>query len=342
MKLIGSNINMLSINCLNTCNIHCRFCSEEASVSNNIDTSKYLSKQKIFEIIDECTVCGIEWIVFVGGEPTLRNDLPEIIFYAYKKGIKSGIITNGIRVGEDSDYLKELKKSGLYVVTFSFYGLNDPDTWKITGVKDFFSRNLRGVNNCKKLELRLAFNIVLNKYLIDPLNDLSLWHFFEPYKPSYVFISSIIPKGRAGLIDKLDDVFNIKPDQYVKIFNKIKYLKTSGYLSYIIRMSQFYCKNSRDDGNNLESIEDISCRLRCGIKPEVKWDGQVSACCYYPYSSELVLGNIFEEKLSEIIYGSSSRLNHVLDKLSNTCPEYPQTRDGYLLGCPYLSTIDEL
>ena len=45
-------------------------------------------------------------------EPTLRDDLPELLIYAQKKGIVTGLITNGRKL-KDPKYVKTLEDAGL-------------------------------------------------------------------------------------------------------------------------------------------------------------------------------------------------------------------------------------
>jgi len=55
---------------------------------------------------------GIPHIVFTGGEPTLRSDLPDLIEQAEKQDQVTGLLTNGLRLAETA-YLHKLLQSGL-------------------------------------------------------------------------------------------------------------------------------------------------------------------------------------------------------------------------------------
>jgi organic radical activating enzyme len=63
-------------------------------------------------ILSKAWNAGIPHIIFTGGEPTLRPDLPDLIIEAEKLGQVSGIITDGKRLSE-TKYLHELLKAGL-------------------------------------------------------------------------------------------------------------------------------------------------------------------------------------------------------------------------------------
>ncbi|HEX7432244.1 MAG TPA: radical SAM protein [Anaerolineaceae bacterium] len=63
-------------------------------------------------IMDKAWAAGIPHVVFTGGEPTLRPDLPELIAYAEKLGLVSGVLSDGLRLAE-TKYLQNLLQSGL-------------------------------------------------------------------------------------------------------------------------------------------------------------------------------------------------------------------------------------
>ncbi len=71
-----------------------------------------LSLEEWQTLLSKAWEAGIPHAVFTGGEPTLRADLPELIAYAEKLGMVSGLITDGLRLA-DADYLKSILQAGL-------------------------------------------------------------------------------------------------------------------------------------------------------------------------------------------------------------------------------------
>ncbi len=63
-------------------------------------------------ILEKCWQAGIVHIVFTGGEPTTRPDLPELIGIAQAIGQVTGVITDGSRISE-TRYLHSLLEKGL-------------------------------------------------------------------------------------------------------------------------------------------------------------------------------------------------------------------------------------
>jgi hypothetical protein len=79
-------------------------------VERELDTNEWKA------ILDKAWSAGIPHIVFTGGEPTLREDLFELITYAESLGQVTGLMTDGIRLAE-SDYLRDLLQTGLDHIT---------------------------------------------------------------------------------------------------------------------------------------------------------------------------------------------------------------------------------
>jgi radical SAM protein with 4Fe4S-binding SPASM domain len=89
-------------------------CNNDCAHCYNARSREYpeLSTKKWQEILDLLWEIGIPHIVFTGGEPTLRADLPELISHAEKNGQITGINTNGRRLS-DPKYVDTLVNAGL-------------------------------------------------------------------------------------------------------------------------------------------------------------------------------------------------------------------------------------
>jgi len=71
-----------------------------------------LTKQEWYTILEKAQQAGIPQVVFTGGEPTLRPDLPDLISKCEELGIVSGLLTDGLRFSEKR-YMKTILNSGL-------------------------------------------------------------------------------------------------------------------------------------------------------------------------------------------------------------------------------------
>ncbi len=79
-------------------------------------------------ILDKAWAAGIPHVTFTGGEPTLREDLPDLIARAEKNGQVCGLLTDGLRLA-DKSYLDRLLQTGLDHILFMLQPAN-PDSWK--------------------------------------------------------------------------------------------------------------------------------------------------------------------------------------------------------------------
>jgi hypothetical protein len=74
--------------------------------------ARELSTEEWKSILDKAWEAGIPHIIFTGGEPTLRDDLPELVTHAEKLGQVSGLLSDGLRLA-DEVYLGKLLLAGL-------------------------------------------------------------------------------------------------------------------------------------------------------------------------------------------------------------------------------------
>jgi len=120
-----------------------------------------LNTQQWLKILDKLWRIGIPHIVFTGGEPTLRKDLPELIAHAQQNGQITGINTNGRRLS-DRNYVDELIDAGLdhvQITLESHYAdihdamVNSHGAWKQTtaGIRNVLETPLYVMTNSTML-----------------------------------------------------------------------------------------------------------------------------------------------------------------------------------------------
>ena len=109
------------------CNQHCPYCF--ASSEKDADKGNEPTLEEMGAKFDLLLKLGEERafnIQLSGGEPTVRDDLPEIIRLARDKGFEYiQVNTNGRRIAEEDGYAHTLKDAGAYVIFMQFEGTND-------------------------------------------------------------------------------------------------------------------------------------------------------------------------------------------------------------------------
>jgi hypothetical protein len=87
-----------------------------------------LTTEEWGSVLDKAWLVGIPHVTFTGGEPTLRDDLPDLIARAEKNGQVCGLLTDGLKLA-DKAYLDTLLQTGLDHLLFMLQPAN-PDSWK--------------------------------------------------------------------------------------------------------------------------------------------------------------------------------------------------------------------
>lgn len=114
------------------------------------------------KILDRLWEIGIPHVVFTGGEPTLRTDLPELIRHAEHNGQIAGLNTNGRRLS-DPEYVAQLVEAGLDHVQITFEShmpaihnaiVQAPGAWKqtIAGIRNALDSPLFVMTNTTLLQ----------------------------------------------------------------------------------------------------------------------------------------------------------------------------------------------
>jgi len=90
------------------CNNDCAHCYNEPGRRG----MPSLATDQWREALDRLWAIGVPYVIFTGGEPTLRPDLPELIAHAEGLGMVCGMNTNGRRLA-DREFVEALVAAGL-------------------------------------------------------------------------------------------------------------------------------------------------------------------------------------------------------------------------------------
>ncbi len=87
-----------------------------------------LNTEEWCAIFDKAWSLGIPHIILTGGEPTLRDDLPELIAHTESNGQVVGLLSDGLKLVDDA-YLQTLLQTGLDHLMLSLKP-EDDNSWK--------------------------------------------------------------------------------------------------------------------------------------------------------------------------------------------------------------------
>lgn len=146
------------------CNLDCSYCF--AYERDNEDPKAEDVKKWLLELAG----AGRTFVQFSGGEPTMRDDLPELVQYAKACGHEYiQLNSNGIRLAEDEAYVKRLAQAGLSFVFLQFDGTKD-SIYQITRGRDLLKIKRKAIENCGKF----GIGVTLVPVVIPGVNEDNL------------------------------------------------------------------------------------------------------------------------------------------------------------------------
>ncbi len=147
------------------CDLQCSICF---STFDKHEINYEPSKEKIVQMLNFLSKRNPKppALLFSGGEPLQREDMPEIIGAAHKLRFMTILATNGVRLAESPELAFELKKNGLNIVYLQFDSFRDEFYQKIRG-KKLLKTKMKAIENCRKYDIE----IILVNTLMRGVND---------------------------------------------------------------------------------------------------------------------------------------------------------------------------
>jgi radical SAM protein with 4Fe4S-binding SPASM domain len=137
------------------CNNDCAHCyNEDSRCEAELSTAEWK------EILDRLWEIGIPHIVFTGGEPSLRADLPELIAHAEENGQITGINTNGRRLS-DMRFVESLVDAGLDHVQITLESHDPAIHDHLVGKRGAWRQTVAGLRNVLSTQLYVMTNTTL-------------------------------------------------------------------------------------------------------------------------------------------------------------------------------------
>jgi radical SAM protein with 4Fe4S-binding SPASM domain len=148
--------------------------------------------------IDRIRELGIPHVVFTGGEPTLRKDLPALVAHAQKHGLIVGLNTNGRQLA-DRNLLRALVDAGLDHAQITLESHDETIHDAITGAAGAWRQTVYGLRNVLETTLYVMTNTTLLRSN-SPLLDDTLSFLAGEGVPT-VGLNALIYSGRGASVD---------------------------------------------------------------------------------------------------------------------------------------------
>ena len=281
------------------CNLKCVHCyahSKDLSYNNELTTTEGKN------LIDDLSRFGVPVILFSGGEPVVREDLPELAAYAVEKGVRAVISTNGTLITEK--LALKLKDIGLSYVGISIDGMEEVND-RFRGVKGAFKAALEGINNCKKAGIKVGLRFTINRFNASEIPKI--FNLLEEMDIPRACFYHLVYSGRGSELINEDSTHEETRSAVDLILARTKKLHESGKPKEILTVDNhadgpyLYLKLLQEDPDRAKEVLDLL-KMNAGNSSGrgigcVSWDGEVYADQFWRHYS---FGNVRERPFSEI------------------------------------------
>lgn len=267
------------------CNNRCSWCYAASNTEEN--RRKGLTRQNEREIINLLHSLGIKQLIVIGGEPTLYPDLTELIGETTRKGIRTGLVTNGRRLKE-MPLLRSIKKSGIKYISFSIEGYNASSHDNLTSVRGSFNESMSGLENSIAEGIKTNTNTTIGKENKDSLERI------VDLLGKYRLNSMTFNICGVCVSDFKNDYHSISPTEGIKAFERAySYAKSKGLnIKLISPIPLCNLGDSISDEAKKDNAVKGSCHILSGRNFVVDYNGDILPCTHF---TGFPMFNIFKD-----------------------------------------------
>jgi len=227
----------LYINLDERCNENCVFCVVKGE---NMGKFGSMNKEEAKRIIKKFINVGGESIVFTGGEPTLREDLPEIIEYSEQFKALQGIWinTNGVRLS-DKKYLNSLLKADFRKIlsfSVSLHSHKKTISELLTRLPNSFEKTIKGIQNIIANNRKIIIYQVITTKNYKDLYKFGTFLYINFPQIKVINLAYPFPQGNALENDWIfPKISEVKP----YLIKALKFFEDKNYKILIASCGQF-------------------------------------------------------------------------------------------------------
>ncbi|HON37398.1 MAG: radical SAM protein [Desulfomonilia bacterium] len=293
------------------CNLRCVHCYAATDAPRD-----ELSTSEGMELIAELHDYGCPVVLFSGGEPLIRKDLPDLVRRTVKSDMRAVISTNGTLITRD--LAMELADCGLSYIGVSLDGLQEVND-SFRGVSGAFRDALKGIEHAMHQNIKVGLRFTMNRRNISEIPGI--FDLMKAEGIARICFYHLVYTGRARELMEEDLSPEQTRDTLDLIMDRTKEMIEAGLQVEVLTVDNhadgpyvYLRMKSRNDPRAEGVLELLkmnggnSSGLGIGC---INWDGEV-----YPdqFWRTRVLGNVRERPFSAIW---EDRSNEFLMKLKN-------------------------
>lgn len=208
-RLLGIHYpNNLTIMVTSECGCNCNHCLAHELMGEN-----QLKRNEIEDLIDQALELGVSQIVFEGGEPTRRKDLPELINYVDERATTM-VVTNGANI--EKEYIKKLEKNELDYLTFSLDSPIPKEHNEFRSKKNLFQDIMNGIKYSTQSDILTTILYIANPHNISKDKLTKLKEIGKSYDLFEIIIDEVVDSGNWQGKEVLDK----KQKEKIKKYNQ--------------------------------------------------------------------------------------------------------------------------
>lgn len=185
-------------NVTQSCNLACTHCYYSAVLGRDPIATPY---EDVIRIVDQLADAGVPVLLFSGGEPLIRKDLPAIIRHTADRGITPVISTNGTLI-KSVEYARMLADHGAAYIGISIDGAEEThDTFRCK--KGAYQKTVAAIQHCIEAGIRVSMRFTVTETNVDDLPhvlDLA-----ERLGVARFCMYHLVPSGRGKRSGDIDE-----------------------------------------------------------------------------------------------------------------------------------------
>ena len=223
LEIKEHKLSYLFLEITRKCNLDCLHCGSDCKAEVNYPELTTDSWIKIIDYIEKTYSKSVAFVL-TGGEPLIHPDIYKIGQHIKEKGMRWGMVTNGIILSESR--LIKLIDSGIYSITLSLDGLEETHNW-LRNSKNAFKNTIRALSliGYSNITFKDVVTCVSPKNLHE-LSDIADFLVENNIKEWRLF--RIFPSGRAKNNKKLNLTFGQTQEMLQFIIKNKKSYKKKG------------------------------------------------------------------------------------------------------------------
>jgi len=328
------------------CNLSCSYCFASSGPGG-----KQLPFDEVVDLLDTVrTEGGNRPIQFSGGEPTVHDELPELVEQARDMGFEHvEVNTNGINLARQDGYAERLVDAGVTAVYLQFDGVTS-ETYEAIREVDLLDVKREALDACRRADLP----VILVPTVVPEVNDDEMGDVVRFALDNLDVVQSVNfqPVAHFGRYEKHDGRFSLD-EAARKLAAQIEAIEPRDFLpvpccSSYCQMSTAVMPNGEGGVFPLTGLLDLdNWETLSGLVDEADWMELLagtpvghetveiaSGCCGFDVPGD---GNVLPVTLTGFMDADAADVN----RLDNCCISVPTPQGDLVPFCAYNMTDDE-